>query len=470
MRPFDNVDRNRVDFRRRTERQQMTEPGNFTPASLIAAYNAALWDRDIQSFPIWRRRFIWVVRLFYVIFRDLRAGQITLRAMGLVYTTLLSIVPVIAVSFSVLKGFGVHNQIEPLLLGALEPLGERAEIISAQVITFVDNLDVGVLGFVGLGFLFYTVISLMQKIETSINFIWHVETLRTLSERFRDYLSVLVIGPVLVFASLGITASIAAVPLVEAMTETLWFGNLAGVGGRVLAYLMVASAFAFIYAFMPNAKVRLRSAIIGGLVAGLLWNIAGWGFASFVVSSGNYAAIYSSFATLVLFLIWLYLSWLILLLGASIAFYDNHPEFLARNSVEVTLSNRVKEKLALFLLERIGVGFVGNDPPHTASSLAEELNMPSGPVASVLQTLEDAGLLARTGKDQNAFLPAMPMENIALGTAIRAIRQSEEAPLTAYNMLPPTSSVDQVMARMEDASRAALDNLTLKDLTTRKNG
>lgn len=437
---------------------------SFSPSAILGAFNTTLWDRDINSYPIWRRRFMWVVRLLYVIFRDLREGQITLRAMGLVYTSLLSLVPVIAVSFSVLKGFGVHNQVEPLLLSMLEPLGERASVISSQIIEFVDNMDVGVLGFIGLGFLFYTVISLMQKIENAMNFIWHVETSRTMSERFRDYLSVLVIGPVLVFASLGLTASITAMPVVEAMTETLWFGDLAGLGGRIIAYAMVAAAFAFIYAFMPNAKVKIGSALIGGLVAGLLWNIAGWAFASFVVSSGNYAAIYSSFATLVLFLIWLYVSWLILLLGAAIAFYDNHPAFLARNSVQITLSSRVKEKLAFHLLERISSAFVEGKNLNTASELAEELNMPIAPVASMLRVLEEAGILARTGKGQDRFLPSRDINSISLMDALEAVRQSEEAPLTDWRHFPQLQPVDHIIEKLDGASRAALDGLTMRDL------
>jgi len=143
-----------------------------------------------------------------ILVRDLVDGQLTLRAMSLVYTTLLSIVPLLALSFSVLKAFGVHNQIQPMLLRFLEPLGENGAEIAHNIIEFIQRMNVGVLGAVGLVLLLYTAISLMQKIEESLNYIWHVHRPRPLADRFSRYLSVLLVGPILVFSALGITATV----------------------------------------------------------------------------------------------------------------------------------------------------------------------------------------------------------------------------------------------------------------------
>ncbi len=154
--------------------------------------------------PWWKSIPLKGIRILYVIVRDLVQGQLTLRAMSLVFTTLLSLVPVIAVSFSVLKAFGVHNQVEPLLFGFLEPLGDKGVEVTNQIIGFVDNIKVGVLGAVGIAMLIYTAVSLIQKVEDTFNYTWHVQRSRSFATRFSSYLSVIIIGPVLVFSSLGV--------------------------------------------------------------------------------------------------------------------------------------------------------------------------------------------------------------------------------------------------------------------------
>jgi len=169
--------------------------------------NKAIWDTQIESLPWWKAWPIGVLRVAQVVIRDFTDGHLTLQAMGLVYTTLLSLVPLLAVSFSVLKGFGVHNQIEPILLNFLQPLGERGVEISFNIIQFVDNVKAGVLGSLGLALLIYTVVSLIQKIERAFNYAWHVKNVRPIAQRFSDYVSVIIIGPILMFTAMGITAS-----------------------------------------------------------------------------------------------------------------------------------------------------------------------------------------------------------------------------------------------------------------------
>ncbi|NNF97230.1 MAG: YihY family inner membrane protein, partial [Halobacteria archaeon] len=260
---------------------------------------------------------ITALRIGHLIMRDISEGQITLRAMGLVYTTLLAMVPLIAVSFSVLKGFGVHNQVEPLLLGLLEPLGDKGVEITEKIIGFVDNINVTVLGSLGVALLFYTAVSLMQKIERAFNDTWRVTELRPFAQRFSDYLTVILIGPVLMFTALGVTASIGNIEMVKAAMQVEVIGASIQLAGRLLPYLLVVGAFTFVYVFVPNTRVSFRAALIGALVAGLMWQIMGWGFAAFVANSTKYTAIYAAFATMLILLIWLYVSWLILLTGGS---------------------------------------------------------------------------------------------------------------------------------------------------------
>ena len=178
----------------------------WEPIGRLRELELAIWAPRRTGLSPWKAFAVRTARLAIVLVRDVMTGTLTLRAMSLVYTTLLSMVPLLALSFSVLKAFGVHNRIEPVLQDLLAPLGAQGDQITRRLVEFIDHMNVGVLGSVGLALLIYTVVSLMEKIEESFNSIWHVTQLRSLGERYSRYLSVLLVGPILVFSAIGITA------------------------------------------------------------------------------------------------------------------------------------------------------------------------------------------------------------------------------------------------------------------------
>ncbi len=283
-----------------------------------------LWPKD-KRMPAVQLRLFKALRVVYAAISDLTSGELSLRAMSLVYTTLLSIVPLLALSFSVLKAMGAHNEIEPFLFQFLAPLGDQGVGIGENIIGFIDNIKVGVLGSLGLGLLIYTVLSLVKKIENAFNMIWHVEATRSISERFSSYLSVILIGPVLMVSAVGLTATVMNSSVVSYFAAIEPFGSLIILATKLLPYIMVMGVFTFIYIFVPNTRVRLGSAMLGAVVAGFLWETSSLLFAAFVVASTKYTAIYSSFAVVIMLLIWLYINWLILLFGSSLAFYIQNP-------------------------------------------------------------------------------------------------------------------------------------------------
>ncbi|CAN0575897.1 unnamed protein product, partial [Ectocarpus sp. 12 AP-2014] len=269
-------------------------------------------------------------RSLYALARDVISGNLTLHSMSLVYTTLLSIVPLLALSFSVLKALGVHQRMEPFLYQFFEPMGPQGIQIAEQILGFVDNMKVGVLGSVGLALLVYTVVSLVQKIERSFNMIWRVPDMRSMAQRFSNYLSVIMVGPLLMVSAIGVSATIFSSSIVQSLIAIEPFGSLIIVLTRFTPFMLVVGAFTFVYVFIPNTRVKLRYAFIGGLVAGVSWQAAGMLFASFVAGSAKYEAIYSSFAIGIILLIWIYLNWMILLLGASLSFYLQNPGSVAK--------------------------------------------------------------------------------------------------------------------------------------------
>ena len=427
--------------------------------------NELLNRADLATLPRGQALLVGVFRGLAGIVREATEGQLTLRAMSLVYTTLLSVVPLLALSFSVLKAFGAHNAVEPLMLGLLEPLGEQGVEMTQNVLTFVDNMQVGVLGFVGLLFLVYTVISLVQKIELAFNGIWQIEGTRSLGQRFSNYLSVIMIGPLLVVSALGVTATVMSSTLMQRVTAIEPFGTLFEAAASLLPYGLIIAAFTFIYVFVPNTRVRLWPALIGAVVAGILWQAVGWGFATVVAGSTRYDAIYSGFAIVILLLIWIYLAWLILLVGSNIAFYIQYPEYIRVRGAGMRVSSAMCERLGLHLMAEVGQRFLTGAQAPGLDEVARELRVPSRSLAGAAEALQKVGLLVVTGDDEPRYLPGRDLAEIEVNEIIRALRRDAEDDL--YQRLVGHSAVERLVSRMEDSRSEALDSLSLRDLLTK---
>jgi len=384
--------------------------------------------------------------------------------MSLVYTTLLSIVPLLALSFSVLKAMGAHNEIEPFLFQFLAPLGDQGIQIGENIIGFIDNIKVGVLGSVGLGLLIYTVLSLVQKIENAFNMIWHVEATRSIGERFSSYLSVILIGPVMMVSALGMTATVMNSSIITYFAAIEPFGSLIVMATKLLPYLMVMGVFAFIYMFVPNTRVRLSAASIGAIVAGFLWETSGVLFATFVVNSTKYTAIYSSFAVVIMLLIWLYISWLILLFGSNLAFYVQNPSSLRVSREGFEISNRVKERLALLLMQMIGDKHYTGEEPPSLTDLTNEISAPHTVVRYVLNKLIDQHLVVETNDSPVAYLPTKSLDVLMLSDVIKAVRTAEEEHFLAASVLTLPSNSLGVADGIDAAIETSLGSKTVRDL------
>ena len=303
-----------------------------------AAYK--LITQPIVHLSFWRRFPIQTLRLLIALAQDLWEGELTLIASSLAFTTLLSMVPFLALSFSIFTLLGVHNEMEPVLQHLLAPLGEKSVEFTHQIIDFIENIDVHVLGFLGLGFLLYTALTMANKIEIAFNYIWHVEERRSILRRLSIYISTILVAPVLMFSAIGIIAAIFNRLLLPSLAGFVPLEQTYNVASRIAPLALIVLAFTFTILLIPNARVRPVSALLGGFLSGLLWEATGWMFASFVITSTNYTALYSTFATPILFLLWLEMGWLILLIGADISFYHQHPRLSKFHRQNVRLRHR----------------------------------------------------------------------------------------------------------------------------------
>jgi membrane protein len=316
------------------------------------------------------------VRYAAALLRDVAEGQITLRAMSLVYTTLLSLAPLLALAFSLLKALGVNERLEPVLRRLLSPLGDQAQAVAHELIGFIDKMRAGLLGFFGVVMLIYTAVSTIDKIEASFNFLWNIHASPGLAKRFGSYLLVLIVGPAVVFAAVGLTASVRSSQVAMQLAQIEPFGHAILSLGRMLPYLLMIGVLSFLYAYIPNTRVRLKAALIGGVFGGTAWQSASLAFATFAAGA-NYQAVYSGFAIIILLLLWIYFAWLIILIGCRLAFYVQYPQLLPGVVKPPPPSSRATETLALRLMALVGRRALDGEPPLGFEELRGRLAVPA---------------------------------------------------------------------------------------------
>jgi len=428
-------------------------------ASIQHFLDNIIWGTQLRRAGLPGRIVETFLRYLYAMLRDFFSGQLTMRAMSLVYTTLLSVIPLLAVSFAVLKGFGVFNQLEPYLDNLLAPLGEQGEQITTQILTLVNNVQGSVMGGIGLAFFLYTAISTVQKIEESFNYVWYVSKPRNFARRFTEYLIVLIVGPMVMVTAIGMITSIQNNAVMQYLLNNEALGPVFVLAGKFVPYLLISGVFTFLYVYMPNTKVRLKSALVGGVAGGFMWATMAAIFTTFIVYATRTQQIYAGFAVVITTLIWLYLNWLILLIGAQLAFYHQRPAFLRIGRQEPRLSNAMRERLALNVMFLVGKSFRDPGESITPQQISAKLHIPSIALAPIFEALESAGLLTSTEKEE--LLPGQEMSRIAMTDILDVVRVRGET--GSYRKPSWSGSIDALGDQLDSAVAGAIGERTLAD-------
>ncbi|MDP9084433.1 MAG: YihY family inner membrane protein [Pseudomonadota bacterium] len=419
----------------------------------------ALFQKSRGMEPPWGATLRWL-RFPAALIRDWLGGELNIRAMSLAYTTLLSLVPLLVFSFSILKGLGARGDLRFLLHEFFRPMGAGANQLTESVMQFVANMRGDLLGSIGLAFLVYTVVTTIQKVEASFNFVWRVERPRSFGRRFTEYLSVMILGPILLAVAIGLLGSAEHSPFVRWLNEVAPLAGVLGLLAQIVPYLLVTVVFTFMYAFIPNTRVQFRAALIGGVTAGVMWALVGKVFTAVIFYSSQMVAVYTGFAIVLTTLIWVYLSWLILLIGAQLAFYRQFPQYLRHGQEAIELTGSDREKVGLSIMYLIARNYVVGKTYWTAARLASELDVPGIALAPVLACLERDGLVVATEKEQ--FVPGREPQGILLRDILDAVRMLQTGRLSLA--LHPVPAAADVMTRIENAMREQLGSQTLKDL------
>jgi membrane protein len=401
-----------------------------------------------------------LLRYPYAILRDLSRGQVNLYAMGLVYATLLSLVPLIAFAFAVLKAFGAHRDLEPIILEFFRPVGASATQLTHRVMEFADSVSTGVVGSLGLAFLLWTLLGTIKKVEDGFNFLWRVEHARSFARRVTEYIALLIVGPIVVVSFIGLSH--------QAMdSATAGIGRYMPFWDRITAltlmvspYIMVTAIFTAVYMFVPNTKVKWKSALIGGVTAGVLWAVIGKLFTAFVVYTTRLSIVYAGFAIIVVALLWTYFGWLILLIGAQLSFYVQNRNYLRLGLTELRLSAVQREQLTLKVMYLIAKSYQDDKARWTVDALAHELGMPGIAISRIVNSLEDAKMLILS--DDEHLLPARDLGKITVQEIIDIARNEKAGQVAPRQLNLP--AIDTISAKMDEAWRRSAGEMTLRDL------
>jgi len=427
---------------------------------------------------IWRIRLNKITGVRFFLIKQLRTiilalrgfdeDKCQLRASALTFYSLLSIVPVAAMVFGIAKGFGFERVLEKQLLTRFSA---QQEVIT-QIINFsrsmLENTKGGIVAGIGVVFLFWVVIRVLGNVESSFNEIWGIKKARNLGRKFSDYLSVMLICPILFIASSSITVAITS--RAEYITDKIAFlatfsPIIFGII-KLIPYLFICGLFAFIYIFIPNTKVSFKSGILAGIVAGVIYQVVQWGYINFQIGVAKYNAIYGSFAALPLFLIWLQISWLIVLFGAEISFAHQNVETYEFEPDASTVSYSFKKLLSLRIVNLLIKNFSKGEKPCTATQMAHELEIPIRLVREILFELDNVGLVSETfdeNEEIKTYQPAMDSDVITVKKVIDTLEQrgTDNIPIVQSKELDKISDCLKSFSELIEKSPA---NMTLKNI------
>ena len=387
-----------------------------------------LWLLHEQKLPPVKASIIKSLKIALLAAQDFSRDLCPLRASALTLYSLLSIVPVIAMLFGVAKGFGFEKMLEQRLL---EQAPEQDTLV-LQLISFAQNLldstKGGVVAGIGTVVLFWTVANVIGNIEESFNAIWKIDQGRTLSRKFSDYLSLMLLAPVLLIASGSITVFLNTkvtwlMTVIQLSDYGVWL-VIKALG--LLPLLLMIGLFSFTFIFMPNHKINDRAGIIAGIVTGVMYHLLQWAYLSLQIGASSYNAIYGSFAALPLFVVWLQTGWMVVLFGCEMAFFLQNYEIYRNNNRYSDLSLSLKKVIALQITHLIIKHFSHLNNPLTAAEIATRLVIPIAIIQPILVTLIASHIIVEFKNQDDrdeVYQPAVDVNLLTIAYVINALEQ-----------------------------------------------
>jgi membrane protein len=431
--------------------------------------NTDIWRMRLDDYPRHKSFLINQLRVIALAVRGFQENSCNFRASALTFFSLLSIVPVIAMMFGIAKGFGLEERMKTEILTRFEGQKEMADKIITFANSLLENAKGGLIAGVGVIILIWSVMKVLGNIEHSFNIIWGVKKSRSFARKFSDYISLVLICPILmiVAGSATVLVSSQASLLLEKITFLKSVGPLLLVPLKILPYCTLWLLFTFIFVFMPNTKVKLKSALAAGIFAGTLFQIVQWAYINLQIGAAKYSAIYGSFAALPLFLIWLQTSWLIILFGAEIAFAVQNVQTYEFEPDCLSVSQKYKNLLSLIVTKLIINKFCSGESPVSADTISKSLGIPIRLVRQILYELVESSVISEINKGEESkevlYQPARDVEMFTIKYVLDALEQrgNSEIPVNDSEELKKLSSN---LSKLDEMIEKAPYNIKLKNI------
>ena len=437
-------------------------------AGFFAFIRVDIWRMRLADLPFGKSFLIKQLRIIILALRGYDEDRCVLRASSLTFYTLLSLVPVAAMFFGVAKGFGFENRLAKELV---EKFPGQEEIVN-QVITFsrslLEQTKGGIIAGIGMLVLFWSVLKVLGHIEMALNDIWEIKEQRSWGRKFSDYLSIMLISPILVLMSSSVTVFVTT--QVENITQRVAllgvFSPLISFALKLIPYVLIWVLFTILYIIMPNTKVNFKAGLVGGVVAGTLYQIAQWAYISFQVGAAKYNAIYGSFAALPLFLMWLQISWWIVLFGAELSFANQNVDTYEYEPDCLNISPGFKKLLTLQVAHLLIRNFSDGEKPLTYSQISNHLVMPVRLVHNIIFDLVESGLVSeiKTKADKEfAYQPARDINLLTIKYVLEALEQtgSDTVPVAKTEEY---RTLSEALKNFSEAMERSPANKLLKDI------
>lgn len=425
-----------------------------------------IWRIPTRNHPKFKSFLIKQLRVLLIAYKGFKEDKCTLQASAMTYFSALSIVPVIALIFAIAKGFGFEKMIEKRLIETFEGQEEVLNWVMQFARSMLESAKGGMIAGIGVIFLLWSVMKLLGNIESSFNDIWGIKKSRVFIRKFTDYISIFIIAPIFIILSSSATVFISTFidkPSVElAIVE--YATPLLSVLVKLIPYILIISLFTFVYIVMPNTKVKFRSALFAGVVAGVAFQLLQWGYVSSQVGVSKYNAIYGSFAALPLFLVWLQLSWIIVLLGGELSFAAQNVSKYENEVSTSDISYTQRMTLLILISTLIVKRFQKGEKPYKAITLANELQLPSRLVNSLIFQLVDCGILSEINVDAEfAYQPAKAINQLSVNYVINEVESSSKMDYKVQE----STELKKIIATFEEFNAvisASPQNVLLKDM------
>lgn len=430
--------------------------------------NDSIWNTSLSEISRTKSFIIKQLRIIVVAARGFARDKVQIRASALTFYSLLSIIPVVAIAFAIAKGFGLDQNLEQLIVKELESQPEVLNWLLQQARNALQETRGGYIAGVGVIILFWSVISLLDQIEGSFNHIWQIRASRVWYRKFTDYLTIMLISPVFIILSSSVTVFVST-ELNDFISNSRmldFFKPLVSFLVKIIPYILTGVALTILYIIMPNTKVRFIPAFVSGIIAGTALQLLQWLYIDLQFGITKLSSIYGSFAAIPLFIIWLQASWIVLLLGAELAFANQNISRYEYESVALNVSHFQKRALVLMILQLIIRNFISGEKPLGAENIANTLKIPIRLVNDILQDLNNVNLVSvvhdNEGKER-LFQPATDINKLTVSFVLSKLDRKG----TDQNVILKSNQFEKIVGMLDkfDNLIAKSDsNILIKDL------